>query len=301
MTRRLPPLNALKTFEASARLGSFVLAAAELHVTPGAVSQQIKKLEDFFGRQLFIRNNNQLLLTDVGLTVQAAGADMMNCLASLTQRLLMEPVRSRLIVSVLPSVGVRWLNRRLPEFLRAQPNIRVDLHTAEDPVDFFSNRIDVRISYGEHLYPEFITAPFLKDHVTVMCAPEFIEDGRIDPASIGSLRDEDLIHVSWRRGFSSYPTWESWFAGAGEPRRPRGELGHTTDTSSLGIDLACAGCGVVLGQTMLAEDELASGRLVMPFAARMPLQYAYCAVYTRANAHSPAVEALVAWLKGMGR
>ncbi|NNM62146.1 MAG: LysR family transcriptional regulator [Steroidobacteraceae bacterium] len=297
----MPPLNALKTFEASARLGSFVLAAAELHVTPGAVSQQIKKLEDFFGRQLFIRNNNQLLLTDVGLSVQAASADMMNSLADLTQRLLSEPVRSRLIVSVLPSVGVRWLNRRLPEFLRAQPNTRVDLHIAEDPVDFFSNRIDVRISYGEHLYPEFVTVPFLKDHVTVMCAPEFIESGRLNPGSIGSLRDEDLIHVAWRRGFSSYPTWESWFAGAGEPRRPRSELGHTTDTSSLGIDLACAGCGVVLGQTMLAEEDLAHGRLVTPFAVRMPLQYDYCAVFTRANMRNPGVEAFVAWLAATQR
>lgn len=301
MTRKLPPLNALKTFEASARLGSFVLAAAELHVTPGAVSQQIKKLEDFFGQQLFIRRNNQLLLTDIGLAVQAASTEMMNGLALLTERLLTGPTRSRLIVSVLPSVGVRWLNRRLPDFLRAHANVRVDLHIEEDPVDFFRNRIDVRISYGEHLYPEFVTVPLLKDHVTVMCAPELIATGRIAPESVESLRDEDLIHVAWRKGFSSYPTWESWFARAGEARQPRCELGHTTDTSSLGIDLACAGCGAVLGQSMLAEDELARGRLVTPFATRVPLQYDYCAVYTRANARNPSVEAFVTWLAGMRR
>ncbi|HVC02330.1 MAG TPA: LysR substrate-binding domain-containing protein [Steroidobacteraceae bacterium] len=301
MSRKLPPLNALKTFEASARLGSFVLAAAELHVTPGAVSQQIKKLEDFFGRQLFIRRNNQLLLTDVGVTVQAAATEMMNGLAALTQRLLTGPIHSRLIVSVLPSVGVRWLNRRLPDFLRAQPNVRVDLHLAEDPVDFFRDRIDVRISYGEHLYPEFITVPFLRDHVTALCAPELIATGRVAAESPGSLRDEDLIHVAWRSGFSSYPTWESWFARVGEARQPRFELGHTTDTSSLGIDLACAACGVVLGQSMLAEDDLAHGRLVMPFASRMPLQYDYCAVYTRANAQNPSVQAFVAWLAQIRR
>ena len=301
MTRKLPPLNALKTFEASARLGSFVLAAAELHVTPGAVSQQIKKLEDFFGRQLFIRRNNQLLLTDVGLTVQAAAAEMMNGLALLTQRLLTGPIHSRLIVSVLPSVGVRWLNRRLPDFLRTHAQVRVDLHLEEDPVDFLRNRIDVRIAYGEHLYPELISVPFLKDHVTAMCAPELIAAGRITPESVGSLRDEDLIHVAWRKGFSSYPTWESWFARTGEPRQPRCELGHTTDISSLGIDLACAGCGAVLGQSMLAEDELAHGRLVTPFAARIPLQYDYCAVYTRANAQNPMVQAFVTWLTEIRR
>src|SRR5579864_4111273 len=105
MVRKLPPLNALKTFEASARLGSFVLAAAELNVTPGAVSQQIKKLEDFLGRQLCIRRNNQLLLTDVGRSVHAASSETMNRLAAMTQQLFEGSVRSSLIISVLPSLG----------------------------------------------------------------------------------------------------------------------------------------------------------------------------------------------------
>ena len=153
MSRKLPPLNALKAFEASARLGSFVLAAAELNVSPSAISQHIKKLEDFYGRQLFIRHNNQLLLTDIARTVHAASSQMMNGLAELTEQLLGGPVRSNLIVSVLPSLGVRWLNRRLPEFLAVHPDVRVDLRLEEDPVDFFRNRIDVRICYGEHLYP----------------------------------------------------------------------------------------------------------------------------------------------------
>ena len=109
MSRKLPPLNALKAFEASARLGSFVLAAAELNVSPSAISQHIKKLEDFYGRQLFIRHNNQLLLTDIARTVHAASSQMMNGLAELTEQLLGGPVRSNLIVSVLPSLAVRWL------------------------------------------------------------------------------------------------------------------------------------------------------------------------------------------------
>ena len=296
MPRKLPPLNALKTFEASARLGSFVLAAAELNVTPGAVSQQIKKLEDFYGRQLFIRRNNQLLLTDVALAVQAASAEMMDGLAQLTQRLLEGSIRSNLIVSVLPSVGVRWLNRRLPEFLAAHPDVRIDLRLEEDPVDFFRNRIDVRLCYGEHLYPEFVTVPFLADRVTVLCRPEFVTNGRVDPASPESLRDEDLIHVTWRTGFSSYPAWESWFASASSARRPRRELGHTVDTSSVAIDLARAGCGIVLGQAMLAEPELAAGELVAPFDGRLPLQYDYCAVHTRPNERNPTIRAFVDWL-----
>jgi LysR family glycine cleavage system transcriptional activator len=296
VARRLPPLNALKAFEASARLGSFVLAAAELNVTPGAVAQQIKKLEDFYGRQLFIRRNNRLLATDVARAVHAVSADMMDELAKLTQRLIDGAVRSSLILSVLPSVGVRWLNRRLPAFLAANPDVRIDLRLQEDPVDFSRDRIDVRLSYGEHLYPELVT-----DSVTPMCRPELLQSGRVDPTDPDSLRDEDLIHVVWRAGFSSYPDWDTWLAhengGRRNGRSTRRELGHTTDASSLAIDLARAGCGVVLGQSMFAESELAAGDLVAPFARRLPLPYAYCAVHPAAGERNLAVRAFVDWLR----
>lgn len=296
MSRKIPPLNALKAFEASARLGSFVLAAAELNVTPSAVSQLIRKLEDFYGRQLFIRHNNQLLLTDVARTVHAASSQMMNGLAELTEQLLGGPVRSNLIVSVLPSVGVRWLNRHLSEFLDAHPDVRLDLRLEEDPVDFFRNRIDVRLCYGEHLYPEFVTVPFRRDRVTAMCQPDLLARQRVDPAAPHALNDDALIHVAWRAGFSSYPTWSAWFASQGITRQPRRELGHTTDTSSVAIDLACGGTGVVLGQEMLAQTELATGGLIAPFPHWMPLQYDYCVVHAESNRRNKTVGAFVEWL-----
>lgn len=296
MTRKLPPLNALKAFEASARLGSFVLAAAELSVTPSAVSQHIRKLEDFYGKQLFIRRNNQLLLTDIARTVLAASSQMMDGLAELTERLLAGPVRSNLILSVLPSLGVRWLNRRLPEFLNAHPDVRLDLRLEEDPVDFFRNRIDVRLCYGEHLYPEFVTVPFKRDQVTAMCRPDFLARERLETTAPDALREDVLIHVAWRAGFSSYPAWSAWFASQGISKQPRRELGHTTDTSSIAVDLACGGRGVVLGQEMLAATELASGDLVTPFPHWMPLQYDYCAVHAESNSRNRTVTAFVEWL-----
>ena len=299
MSRKLPPLNALKAFEASARLGSFVLAAAELNVSPSAISQHIKKLEDFYGRQLFIRHNNQLLLTDIARTVHAASSQMMNGLAELTEQLLGGPVRSNLIVSVLPSLGVRWLNRRLPELLAVHPDVRVDLRLEEDPVDFFRNRIDVRICYGEHLYPEFVTVPFRRDRVTAMCQPGLLGRGRVDTESPLSLTDEMLIHVAWRAGFSSYPEWGAWFASQGMTAHPRRELGHTTDTSSVAIDLACGGLGVVLGQELLAETELATGTLVTPFSHWMPLQYAYSVVHAESNKRNRVVGEFVKWLRSL--
>jgi LysR family glycine cleavage system transcriptional activator len=203
-------------------------------------------------------------------------------------------------VSVLPSVGVRWLNRRVPEFLDEHPDVRLDLRLEEDPVDFFRNRIDVRLCYGEHLYPEFVTVPFKRDRVTAMCRPDLLVRERVDPAAPHSVGDDALIHVAWRAGFSSYPAWSAWFASQGITRHPRRELGHTTDTSSVAIDLACSGRGVVLGQEMLAETELAAGDLVTPFPHWMPLQYDYCVVHAESNKRNRVVGAFVEWLVAGG-
>ena len=296
MIRKVPPLNALKAFEASARLGSFVLAADELNVTPGAISQQIHKLEDFFGRQLFVRRNNQLLLTDAGTTVMATSTELMERLSAMTAQIMGAGVPATLIISVLPSLLVRWLNRRLPEFLRANPEVRVDVRLEEDPVDFLRNRIDIRIAYGEHLYPDLVTVPFHRDRTTVMCVPGMIESGCVQPDHTDSLRDEDLIHVEWRTGFSSYPTWDSWFAAVGSSRQPRRELGHIVDTSSLAVDLARSGQGIALGQFMLAEQDLADGHLVTPFAASVAFKYYYCAVHTPANSSNSKLQAFLTWL-----
>ncbi len=300
MSRRLPPLNAIRAFEACARLGSLALAAAELCVTPGAVSQQIRKLEDFYGRQLLMRKGNQLIATEIGQSVYETCAEFIGELASMTRHIVGGPARTRLVVSVLPSVAVRWLNRRLPDFLNAYPGLRVDLRIEDDPVDFFRARIDVRLAYGAHFYPEFVGVPFARDHVTPMCAPAWIEAGRIQPGNPAALADGDLVHVLWHTGFSAYPTWDAWFTAAGVPRRVRAELGHQTDMSSAAIDLAHSGAGVALGQRLLAADALAGGTLVAPFETVLALPYQYYAVHTPGGAQNPTVRAFIDWLVASG-
>src|SRR6185312_11302978 len=135
------------------------------------------------------RRGSELVRREIGRTGLAASSQMMDGLAELTDRLLAGPVRSNLIVSVLPSLGVRWLNRRLPEFLDAHPDVRVDLRLEEDPVDFFRSRIDVRLCYGEHLYPEFVTVPFKRDQVTAMCHPDFLTRERLEPPAAADTLD----------------------------------------------------------------------------------------------------------------
>ena len=300
MSRRLPPLNAVRAFEACARLGSLALAAAELCVTPGAVSQQIRKLEDFYGRQLLVRKGNPLIPTEVGQSVYETCAELMGELAAMTQRIVGGPARTRLTLSVLPSVGVRWLNRRLPVFLSVHPQLRVDLRIEDDPVDFFRSRIDVRISYGAHFYPEFVGVPFARDRVTPLCAPALIESGRVRPDDPASLADEDLVHVLWHTGFSAYPTWDAWFAATGLTRHVHSEVGHKTDMSSVAIDLAESGVGVTLGQRLLARDALAAGTLIAPFEASLALPYQYYAVHTPGAAQNATIRAFVEWLVASG-
>lgn len=285
--RRLPPLNAIKAFESVARLGSLTLAARELSVTPGAVSQQLRILGDFFGKALFVRRNNRLQLTDAGLSVFADTAEIIDRLSAMTARLLQGERRAHLVVSTLASVAVRWLNHALGAFLQASPEARCELRVEDDPVDFTRHHIDLRLGYGEHLYPELVTLPLLRDEVTPLCSPAYAR--RIDPSDPGSLPEHDLIHLDWGPSFASYPSWAEWFAAAGKPRLLTGARGHKTSMSTLVLDLAAAGAGVALGQRYLARRDLAAGTLVAPFATSLPLAHAYCLVYPRAKAEKRSV------------
>jgi LysR family glycine cleavage system transcriptional activator len=293
MNRRLPPLNAVKAFEASARHSNFSLAARELGVTPGAISQQVKILECFFAKQLFVRRNNQLRLTDAGLAVYADTADVIDRLSQMAQRILEGNVRSRFVVSTLPSVAVRWLNRRLAVFLARELDVRCEIRVEDDPVDFVGQHIDLRICYGHHLYPELVTVPILRDEVTPLCTPAFVASGRVQKGEHGSIDDRDLIHIDWGARFASYPTWADWFRVSGVERVSQVELGHTVAMSSLAIDLALSGSGIALGQCLLARDELADGRLLAPFVEMLPLGYAYCAVHPHSRTDKRVVRSFL--------
>ncbi len=295
MQKRLPPLNALKAFEAAARGGGYVSAARELGVSPAAVSQQVKNLEGFFDKQLFTRFNNRLVLTDAGLAIFVESSTALEKLAAMTQRVFEGEVRSRLVVSLLPSLANRWFNRSLPAFLDLEPAMRVEVRVEDDPVDFARYNIDVRICYGAHLYPELANTVLVRDEVLPLCTPAFMEGHGFDGAVPGVLSDTQLIHTLWGPSFASHPTWTDWFAWVGQDRAPDFGKGHGVGRSSLAIDLALAGSGIALGQRLLARDEIAEGRLLAPFEGAIPLGHPYCAVHPRAKARKPGVPSFVQW------
>ncbi|MCF1709369.1 LysR substrate-binding domain-containing protein [Tabrizicola sp. J26] len=297
MSTRLPPLNALRAFEAAARTGSYVGAAREIGVSPAAISQQVRNLEMFFDKRLFARHNNRVVLTDAGHAIFAGTTEALQAISTVTEQTLTGTTRSRLVISVLPSVARRWLAPQLSTFVQTEPQIRFALRVEEDPVDFDKGEIDLRICYGTDLYPELTRIELRRDEVLPVCSPGYLAR---NPAAMGpgleGVPDEDLIHTDWGPGFGSLPSWEAWFGRYGLVRPGRSK-GFVVGMSGLALDFACEGLGVALGQRMLAEEDLRNGRLVALSSLAMPLGHPYSLVYPRGRSRKTGLQKLLAWLQ----
>lgn len=293
MPLSLPPLNALRAFEAAARTGSYVAAAEELRVSPAAVSQQVRNLEEFLGKQLFMRFNNRVQLTDAGQVVFAGASDALQSVSSLTEQVMSGGTKQRLVISVITSVAERWLEPRLAAFALREKALRIELRVEADPVDFARHNIDLRICYGTSHYPEMNTIRLLQDEVLPLCSPAYLErNPRARTLGMEGVPDDDLIHTSWGPSFVSHPTWHAWFAKSGIDR-PNESKGYQVGTSGLALDFARDGMGVVLGQRMLAGGDLAAGRLVPLSSIAIELGHPYCLVHPRGKARKAGLQALI--------
>jgi len=278
MPLKLPPLNALKAFEASARTGSYVTAAEELHVTPAAVSQQVRNLESFFGKQLFVRYNNRIVLTDAGGTIYRNSAPALQGLSRMTRQVLEGTARAHLVVSVVPSLAQCWFIPRLTEQTRQTSGISIETRVEDDPVDFARDDIDLRICYGAYLYPDFEITTLFRDAVVPMCSPSFAHQHQLNELQLADLPDKFLLHTNWGSSYASRPGWANWFDSAGISRSPHIADGHQFNMSSIALQCAVLGMGVVLGQLALATPDLRAKRLVALSDKSLQLGHAYCAV-----------------------
>ena len=296
MSLPLPPLNALRAFEAAARAGSYVAAAEELGVSPAAVSQQVRNLEEFLGKQLFMRFNNRVVLTDAGQAVFAGASECLQAISTLTEQIMSGHARSRLVISVITSVAERWLESRLAAFARQHPSIRIDLRVEPDPVDFARQNIDLRICYGANLYTEMTVILLKQDEVLPLCSPLYLERN-VDAIALGmkAVPHDDLIHTNWGPMFFSHPTWKAWYAKAGL-NRPDDSKGYQIGTSGLVLDMARDGVGVALGQRMMATSDLAAGGLVPLSDVTIALGHPYCIVHPRSKSRKAGLQALIEWL-----
>ncbi|MBT8472938.1 MAG: transcriptional regulator GcvA [Marinicaulis sp.] len=292
--KRLPPLNALRVFEAAARHLSFTKAAEELHVTPGAVSQQIKSLEDFLQTPVFRREKRSLLLTDEAQASLPVLRDGFDKLAAAGELLSARADSCRLTVSVAPSFASKWLVPRLDEFQEANPDVDVWVSADMNVVDFAANDVDIAIRYGTGNYEGLVSQHLLDEKIIPVCAPSLLTSDNPLKAP-ADLIHHTLLHDSGVDKDESCPTWPMWLKAAGVCHK-QGERGLKFNQSSLVIEAAVAGKGVALAKAALALADLEAGRLVIPFDLTTPTDFSYYIVHPPSKSSSKTVKAFSAWL-----
>ena len=293
--KSLPPLNALKVFEAAARHLSFTKAAEELNVTPGAVSQQIKTLEDFIGAKVFRRTKRALLLTDAAQASLPVLRTAFDKLEEASRILAAPGDAKRLNVSVAPSLAAKWLVPRLDRFHEAHPDIEVWVSADMEIVDFAVDDVDVAIRYGAGKYPGLDVDLLMAETILPVCSPRLLL-GDAPIKTPADLAKHTLLHDGSPDKDESAPTWPMWLKAAGVSEAD-GARGPKFNQSSLVIEAAVAGKGVALAKYALALADLEAARLVVPFDLSTPSTFAYYIVHPESKARVKAVRAFKAWLK----
>jgi LysR family glycine cleavage system transcriptional activator len=288
--RGLPPLKALVAFEAAARHGNFAVAGDELGVTPSAISHQIQVLEEFLGVKLFRRGAGRVALTDAGAVYAKEIGVALGLMADATSLVAPRARRSHLVVTAGPSLAAKWLQPRLSEFMAAHPDIRLRLSTLADVAALAASQVDVAITYGRPTAANMHVEPLLVERPRPLCSPVLAE--ALGLRAIRDLERTTIIHSN------NTPTWAAFFRGAALPGlKTRDEV--WIDRSTMAIEAAVGGLGVVLESEILAEQELRDGRLVAPFgdAALGPATVSYFLTYRIDAGGRRPVAAFAAWLR----
>lgn len=288
MTRKLPPLNALRAFEAAARHMSFTRAADELHVTQSAVSHQVKTLEDWLGFPLFRRRNRTIELSSEGFSYLPTLSAAFDELSEATVRLRMGRAERPLTLSTTDTFASSWLVPRLRRFRAAHPEIDVRITTSDGLVDFAQAGVDVGIRYGRGEWPGMTAKILMTEDLFPVCSPALLAHS--PPLKVpADLAHFTLLHDDMNED------WPKWLAAAGatEVDASRGPLyGH----SYLVIQAAIEGEGVALGRSALIGDALADGRLVRPFAGSVRLSWAHYVVWLDGTGEDTRIKKFYDWL-----
>lgn len=294
MTARLAHLNALRAFEATARLGSYVRAANELAVTPAAVGQQVRMLEEHFGSALFERRGKKLVLTEAARTVLPNIKDAFDRLAQAAHH-LRETRHADLLTVTLPPSFIRWLISRIETFSMAHPEVDLRLDPMDRLVDLRRENIAVGIRYGNGRYPGLDATLLMDDEVFPVCSPSLL-------TGTSKLREPDdlarfpLIHDTTMESHTSFPTWTTWLKAAGA-RRVDARRGLRVNSPIMALQAAIDGRGVALARSLSAADDLRERRIVRPFRFACATNYSYYLLYPTALPLSQAATAFCRWLK----
>lgn len=294
MRRRLPPLNALRAFEAAARHGSFALAAEELAVTPAAVSQQVKALEALLDVALFRRLPRGLVLTDAGRAYLPGLSDGLDRLAAATAHLREGRMSGVVSVTSLASFAAGWLVPRLSDFRRQYPGIDLRIDTSRHIVDFAREDIDLAIRFGAGPFPGLEALHLLDEEIFPVASPALLH-GAQPLNSFADLQHHVLLHDVDAHPKQPWMFWKAWFARERLDAAAASRGLFFTDSNVL-ITAAVAGQGVALGRSPLLGEHLAKGRLVRLFDRSWKAEWSYYVVAPAAQLKRPLVRAFVDWL-----
>ncbi len=286
--RRLPPLKALPAFEIAAETLSFSAVARQLHLTHGAVSRQIKTLEDHLGTRLFARRSRSLELTAAGTAFAPVVRQALALIETAAARLVAPANQGPLVVSCLGTFMMRWLIPRLYAFSAAHPDIEVRLSASHLPVDFAAGGVDVAIRVGTPPWPRGVIAqPFLIDRMGPVLAPTLARKHRLKAAA--DLKALPLLHVETRPH-----AWPEWLKLAGVKNFSASD-GARFEHIYFMLEAAASGLGVAIGPYPIVESDLKSGRLVAPFGFR-PSGRSYHVLRGKNAPNAAKANAFVSWL-----
>ena len=289
MALRLPPLSALRLFEAAGRLGSFKRAAEELNITPSAVSHGVVALEQNLGVTLFLREPRKLTLTPEGADYLQYVSEALALIAIGTERLPGRHAKRPIAISCAPTVASRWLLPRLPEFRRRWPHVSVAVDTSQRRVGFPTDGFDFAVRLSRTSVADAGWIRLFGERLIPVCAPAYLDgmrdaDGRVD------LHKATLIHVS-----TISEDWQTWAEATGfGPIDPTGGLHF--DTVQMALEASIAGLGVVLGRRPLADRDLAKGSLVEADARMVAAETAFWLVSADSIDRRPDHLAFKRWL-----
>ena len=294
MQTNLPPLNALRAFEASARHRSFSRAAEELNVTPAAISHQIKGLEEFLQARLFRRAKGTLMLTDAGQRLLPGVRRGFAAFRDAMENFGLRHQSGQINVAVTPSFGASWLIPRLEHFNAAHRDIDIRISTTMEIIDYERDNVDIGVRYGMGDYPGLIVEKLLDSAATPVCSPSLLKGPHKldDPEDLANFT---LLHDDSPLLGETDPDWAMWLMAAGAPQVDASH-GLRFDSASSCMNAAVEGVGVALGRTALIDKDIAEGRLIRLFELSLPSNFGYHVAYPKQSRNKPRVMIFRDWL-----
>jgi len=286
LPRTLPPLETFRFFEAAARHLNFTRAAEEMHVTHGAVSQRIKRLEDHLGKSLFRRSGRGMVLTDAGRRLLGRVRTAIHEIAEGVEAIRSGHGDRVLTISMVPGFAAYWLLPRLAQFIERHPEIEVNIRPTMALTDFSRDGVDMAVRFGPGTWPGLVSIKLYDEELVPVCSPAF-RGGRL-PRTPPDLLKAPLLH-------DERQPWSLWFKAVGLSYRDA-DQGPRYGDQSLLLAAAMGGLGVALARASLVRAELESGRLIQLFPQSVRTSYSYFIVYPRGSETLPKIQAFQAWL-----